>query len=393
MDEFLVQATLCFDAAFRKDAKKHSGKPEALEPPAASKTNTLKHKSGYDPNQKRGKDGRWIETGAENKNTANPSERKRLTSDQRIVLTDKQEVLDKTKEWEKQYEIMASARAAQDVKEANAKLEASLELARKRSLPVVDIGDSPVTNEMLRQNKVFHKDNFKILENDEGGDLVYRSSLDGRRLGYIEQKSTGFVAYNTTTKIKQGLSFATENAAKQYLRETTQMYSERNIFSTEQATKILDYGRQEESRLMKQSSIAGYSKAKVEDLTDNQWIGSTIQTEGQKSRARLIGITDKDGNLQVAAKYNLQGNNLYVDYLATAPWNFSSNDPRAVKGAGAAALAELARISQNSGKDGRIRLSALEGAQSFYEHLGFQYSKGEYSLSKANAKKLIEKYG
>ena len=167
------------------------------------------------------------------------------------------------------------------------------------------------------------------------------------------------------------------------------------MFPIEKAQKIESYGREQIKSLSKTVHDSGYNKAKLDILKDNQLISDNIIEEGSRKNARLIGLQDKAGNLQAMAKYSKKSDHIYVDYLATAPWNFSSNDSRRVKGAGAGAIVELINLSVQSGKKGKIKLVALDGAVPFYKHLGFKATGGisEYVLTPENAMKVLEKYG
>ena len=59
---------------------------------------------------------------------------------------------------------------------------------------------------------------------------------------------------------------------------------------------------------------------------------------------------------------------LYVDYLATAPWNRPSieNPPR-FRGVGVTLLAAAVQLSKDEGFKGRIGLHSLPAAGKFYE--------------------------
>lgn len=85
---------------------------------------------------------------------------------------------------------------------------------------------------------------------------------------------------------------------------------------------------------------------------------------------------------------------IYIDYLATAPWNFT-NDPRAIKGAGTKAIIEAIKLDKQQGGTGEVRLFGIDRALPFYEKVGFKpYSgKNKLKLSAEDAEKLLKKYG
>lgn len=59
---------------------------------------------------------------------------------------------------------------------------------------------------------------------------------------------------------------------------------------------------------------------------------------------------------------------LYVDYLATAPWNRPAiQDPPRFRGVGMIFLAAAIQLSKDEGFKGRIGLHSLPGARKFYE--------------------------
>lgn len=62
---------------------------------------------------------------------------------------------------------------------------------------------------------------------------------------------------------------------------------------------------------------------------------------------------------------------LYLDYIATAPWNILKNTPRSVRNAATALIVELVQESMSKGYFGRIIADAVSGSASFYETIGF----------------------
>lgn len=90
------------------------------------------------------------------------------------------------------------------------------------------------------------------------------------------------------------------------------------------------------------------------------------------NKDNFLGIKDSKGNLQAASIINLKNDHIYIDYLATAPWNIVEKDKRKVKGAGTAAIEAIVRKSIEQGMKGKVKLESLPGAISFYEKIGFK---------------------
>lgn len=83
------------------------------------------------------------------------------------------------------------------------------------------------------------------------------------------------------------------------------------------------------------------------------------------------GFFDEAGNLQAAAIITKEKDHLYIDYLASAPWNVSGSDSRRTGGAGSEAIERIVRESVDSGRGGKVKLFSLRDAMPFYEKVGF----------------------
>ncbi len=83
------------------------------------------------------------------------------------------------------------------------------------------------------------------------------------------------------------------------------------------------------------------------------------------------GVRDDRGILQAGAIVIEMDDHLFVEYLATAPWNVTKDSPRAIRKAATALMAELARESDRNGHSGRIILNAIPDAVEFYQKIGF----------------------
>lgn len=122
-----------------------------------------------------------------------------------------------------------------------------------------------------------------------------------------------------------------------------------------------------------------------------------IQVEALVSPEDFRGIRYDSGNLQAVAIVIDMDDHLFVEYLATAPWNVTQEKPRAVRKAATALMAELARESDRNGHFGRVMLYAIPDAIEFYRKIGFvEIGKGspnvsEMELTGAAARRLINR--
>jgi hypothetical protein len=146
-----------------------------------------------------------------------------------------------------------------------------------------------------------------------------------------------------------------------------------------------------------------YKKPVPAELNDNKTVHDWMVNNYIKNTEvgeKHIAIVGENGKTQSALVYSASAENgVYVRYLLTAPWNVVKGDSNAEKGSGAKAVLEAIKKSKELGYEGKITLDALEGAEAFYKHLGFQYRKDKeeegnyYELSPENAQKLLKKYG
>lgn len=98
---------------------------------------------------------------------------------------------------------------------------------------------------------------------------------------------------------------------------------------------------------------------------------SDLQIEALVSPEDFRGIRDDEGNLQAGAIVIDMDDHLFVEYLATAPWNVTQEEPRSVSQAATALMALLAQESDSNGHFGRIMLYAIPDAIEFYQKIGF----------------------
>lgn len=83
------------------------------------------------------------------------------------------------------------------------------------------------------------------------------------------------------------------------------------------------------------------------------------------------GVRDRSGNLQAGAIVTDMGEYLYVDFLASAPWNITGDEPRAVRRAATMLMAFIVRESINKGYGGRVVVDAVGSTADFYRRMGF----------------------
>lgn len=98
---------------------------------------------------------------------------------------------------------------------------------------------------------------------------------------------------------------------------------------------------------------------------------SYLQVEALVSPEDFRGVRDDRRNLQAAAIVIDMDDYLFVEHLATAPWNVTQDSPRSVRKAATALMALLALESDRNGHRGRIILYTIPDAIEFYQKIGF----------------------
>ncbi|WP_310429414.1 GNAT family N-acetyltransferase [Chamaesiphon sp. VAR_48_metabat_135_sub] len=107
------------------------------------------------------------------------------------------------------------------------------------------------------------------------------------------------------------------------------------------------------------------------------------------------GVKDERGNLQAGAIVTEMEDHLYLDYIATAPWNLIATLPKHSKGAAKRLICSIVRESFDRGYNGRIIVD-VAGSAGFYQKMGFiETGEGsvnipEMVLIAVAARKLIE---
>ena len=107
------------------------------------------------------------------------------------------------------------------------------------------------------------------------------------------------------------------------------------------------------------------------------------------------GVRDDSGNLQAGAIVSAIDDYLYLDYIATAPWNLTATLPKHSNGAAKSLIRSISSESFDRGYNGRIIVD-VAGSAGFYKKMGFvETGEGsvnipEMVLTTEAAKKLIE---
>lgn len=236
---------------------------------------------------------------------------------------------------------------------------------------------TPVSTKTVLREKAKEWDSF--YDSREAKALITASKLDrviaGKKNSLIRLESSVGIHPRVLSALTGGVAVESREQAISVVRSHLKQLEE-DRRTTAQAIKMM-----------------GLEGVDYDIVSNNSYIYGEIR-DTLTSRGKVMGVADKDGNLQALAVHNLRKNSLHVGFLATAPWNLTKTDPRSVKGGGASVLAHLARESQKQGRNGVIELEPISSAKPFYEYLGFK-DKNEYTmiLDRAAAQKLIEKYG
>jgi hypothetical protein len=127
-------------------------------------------------------------------------------------------------------------------------------------------------------------------------------------------------------------------------------------------------------------------KTPISQLKDSKMLYE-IFVSNMQGRS-LVGV--KDGNeMGAAAAIIPKKDHIYIDFLMTNPKSLIEGKS---KGAGTAAIKAVAKRSMESGKDGRVKLWAVDSAVPFYEKVGFirdEPDDNSMTLSPQAAKKLL----
>jgi hypothetical protein len=176
----------------------------------------------------------------------------------------------------------------------------------------------------------------------------------------------------------KGKTFTRDEMAKEYAAEAAAM---RKLAAKEEkkaAKNNNQYLGTDDKRLHASMSI-------TEEFT----------TRGAAPGTKRVGLYDEKGNVQGAMEYKVKKDHVYVEYLATAPWNNTKSD-KSVRGAGTEGLIQAVQISKQQGYKGKVVLEALPDSAPFYEKMGFKPVPGKtlvYQLDPKSAEELLKKYG
>lgn len=98
---------------------------------------------------------------------------------------------------------------------------------------------------------------------------------------------------------------------------------------------------------------------------------SLIQSDAVSTPENFRGVRDISGSLQAGAIVTDMDDYLYVDYMATAPWNITRDSPLSVRRAATMLMATIVRESIEQGYGGQIMVDAVGGTTDFYRTMGF----------------------
>ncbi|MDF5721499.1 MAG: hypothetical protein PUP91_13670 [Rhizonema sp. PD37] len=274
------------------------------------------------------------------------------------------------------------------------KLKVDAETAAKRNHthvtlpPGINLPDSE-----KEANKGHHNKTLAITLDERELGKFYR--FDGGRIGGIITEKDGIhhVSLRHLYGTKGTTTFQSAQEADKYLRDVIRRFAHERVVPLAKVSKVISHHSDQIDNLKSKNQHNPYKNIDKEVLHDNLDISGEIE-QLLKTKRKAIASVDQHGNLQAAACYRNKHNHLYVDFLSTAGWNLAESHSRKTKGAGAATLAALARKSIGAGHKGRLQLTPLDKAKSFYNHLGFvEDSNGKLHLSPEAAEKLIAKYG
>lgn len=103
------------------------------------------------------------------------------------------------------------------------------------------------------------------------------------------------------------------------------------------------------------------------------------------------GVRDVHSWLQAGAIVEEDIEFLFVDAIASAPWNVLGTQPETIKGAGTTLMEELVKESRALGFEGRMRLYSLQRSEQFYTDIGFvETSEGDWELTEEMASLFLE---
>lgn len=145
---------------------------------------------------------------------------------------------------------------------------------------------------------------------------------------------------------------------------------------------------EKEKAAIANSPYKGMTEDQLDRIGSSEWVFGSA-TEG----ANKTSVIDANGRLQAAFSWNEAPSSIYIQYLASAPWNLGGSDPRKTKGAGTQAIVEAIKLSKEKGHGGKVTLTALDDAVPFYEKLGFTKSFAGMTLEPAKANELLTKVG
>ncbi|GEM_PF-2016985 len=348
--------------------------------------------------------------------TKKPIKGEGLTGDNASVVRSKQEFFKLYDQWEKEVETQELATKISNLNIAVNNRKESIKEAKAA-------GDSHVTffdnvkmdHAVLLENNRYHRKNKSLKIESKEGKTIYKSDFINQALATVSQREDGKYVSSASHLYRFGTieaAFNTKAEANKHAKTSAEVYLATKVFPIKKVEAALNEQQSKDIGKLKQrlaeKKITDFSGENLDRIVDNKIIHRDVRDAIQYENAKALAIKDKSGNLQSAIAYdiipsigrkNQQETALYIEYLATAPWNAArSSDSRAARGAGARALAESIKQAKKEKAD-KVQLVALEGAKPFYNKMGMTYRGKEddgyfeIAVDSSQAKTLIEKYG
>lgn len=177
--------------------------------------------------------------------------------------------------------------------------------------------------------------------------------------------------------------------ASDWKERRSQKQQEIQSLSTQRGVK-----KQDVIQIQEQAALVLNLSRKDARYEDSEAIYSEIVLAAKESPRSIRIVKDGNENIQSVAQVTKGRGHLYVEMLATAPWNISGSDSKRVKGAGTKAMEAIILEAVEQKKP--VKLRSVQGALSFYQKIGFtqdRVNSFNMTLSLENAKVFLEKRG
>jgi hypothetical protein len=122
-------------------------------------------------------------------------------------------------------------------------------------------------------------------------------------------------------------------------------------------------------------------------------MNDVVMELGAGSDSKISGIKSERG-LEGFIAIKPYENEIYIDKIATAPWNINHSKRRR-RGTGSQMLASVFNIALKNEKIERVRVEAITGSKGFYSKIGFvpvEDSKAYLAISRENMEQFLKRY-